>query len=244
MRFLFGTAENMVAYKICAGGIKNYNNNETLDSTSPSILEMRMESDYINAETDDVVNGIANAYTNAYTISIDQDNISQNVGFTTTLTDKIYKNGNISTGTTLWTTDDPLICTVDSDGGIECLTVGVVTITATLSTNSTVSDSITVSVTETIVEEYDIRIIPNVLEILEGETETFTCGLYLNEVLQADTFSFSALGDVPDYAYTLTTLGGNSFSIANNKMNLNELTVRCTSGIHTEDFEFRLKGVF
>jgi hypothetical protein len=234
----------MVAYKICAGGVKNYNNNETLDPTSPSVLELKMESNFLNPETDDVVNGIADAYTNLYTISIDQDNISQNIGFTSTLTTKIYKNGDISTGTTLWTSSHPLICSVSSGGVISCLALGSATITATLSSNPTVTSSITVAVTATPIAEYDIRISPNVLQILEGATQTFTCGLYLNEVLQAGTFTFSILGVVPAYAYTFTAITGNSFSIKNNHMNTNDLTVRCVSGSYTQDFAFELRGVF
>jgi hypothetical protein len=243
-RFLFGTPENMVAYKICAGGVKNYNNAQTLDPNSPSILEFKMESNFVNTETDDIANGIADAYANAYTISIDQSNISQNIGFTSTLTTKIYENGILAEGTTLWDTSDPLVCTVTSGGVINCLAIGSAVITATLSTNPTVTSSITVGVTSTPVAEYSIRINPNVLEILEGATETFTCNLYLNEVLQADSFTFSILGIVPLYAYTFTAISGNSFSIRNNKMSLNTLTIRCVSGSHSQDFAFELKGVF
>jgi len=224
MRFLIGTKENISAWKVPGSGIKNYANNQTLDNYSPSVLEIKIEANFKNAETDDFENGIADAYINNYQIFIDQDSISQNVGFSTTLTATVYKDGSLSTDTLIkWESSDEDICSIDNDGLINLLALGNVTIKVSILNNLTVFDEKSITVTNTPIAEYDIRIIPNVYGILEGTTETMECRLYLNEVAQADSIDFTVLGNVPSYCYTFTEIDGNHFSIANHRMYLNFL---------------------
>lgn len=224
MRFLIGTKENISAWKIPGAGIKNYTNNKTLDNYSPSILEIKIEANFKNAETDDFENGIADAYINNYQIFIDQDSISQNVGFTTTLTATVYKDGALASDTLIkWESDNPLICTISNSGVINFLALGATTIRARILNNQSIFDEKSVVVTNTPVVEYDIRINPNVYGILEGTTETMECNLFLNEVVQPDSIDFTVLGNVPSYCYTFTVIDGNHFSIANHRMFLNFL---------------------
>lgn len=243
-RFLFGTKENIKAYKIYGNGILNYLNNETSDNYSPSVLQIKMNANFDNTSNDDIINGIADAYINTYSITINQDDIQQSIGFTTTLTAKVYKAGVLVTDDVVWASSNTAVCTVSSSGVINCVSNGSATITASVENNSTITDTISITVTATPVAEYDIRITPNVYEVYEDSTVIFTCGLYLNEVLQPDVFTFEVLSSLPEYCYEFTSIGGNSFSIKNKLMNLTPLVVRCTSGIYREDFSFNLKGVF
>jgi hypothetical protein len=61
-RFLIGPPENRVAIKVYAWGVKNYLNQKTTDDTSGAILQLVAGGNYVNPDTDDIINGIANAY--------------------------------------------------------------------------------------------------------------------------------------------------------------------------------------
>jgi hypothetical protein len=67
-------------------GIKNFIEGNTITFTMFKDLE---------ASDDDLVNGIANATTNTYTLSINQNNFSQSVGYTSTLTATLKLNGEV-----------------------------------------------------------------------------------------------------------------------------------------------------
>lgn len=60
-----------------------------------------------------------------------------------------------------------------------------------------------------------IFISPNLSEILEGETQTFTVYNYVNGNTNTDSFTITVSG-VPTTNYTLTIINNNSFSIVNN----------------------------
>ena len=182
MRFLFGTEESITAWKITGGGIKNYLNNQTLDNYSPAVTELKIEVNFKNPQTDDFANGVADAYINQYQIIINQDAIQQNVGFTTTLTATVYKDGAVSTDGVLWSSSDVTKCTVSSGGVINLVALGTATITAKVANNQSIYATVGITVTATPVAEYDIRITPNINEIYEGDTQIFECKLYLNEV--------------------------------------------------------------
>jgi len=246
MRFLFGTAENRRAFKISGNGIRNFLNNATDNDYSPSIIEMYLESNYPNAQTDDIVNGIADAYTNSYSVQIDQDPISQNIGFTTTLTTTVKKDGEVVSGTVVWTTSDATVCSITSGGIINFVNNGTATITATLSTNSSVTDTLVVTVTATPVLDYEIRMLPTDSNILQGTETTYSFLSYLNGNVLADTFTFSlATSNIPDYCYVFTVLDDFSFKIKNLRMFVAEdLVVNCSTTHIAQDFSFKLKGVF
>lgn len=75
---------------------------------------------------------------------------------------------------------------------------------------------------------------PDVNEILEGESETFTIQRYINGVAQQDTYVFSPSG-VPNSYYTLSDVGNNTFTIKNKKQySLNSLTISCINQITNE----------
>lgn len=61
-RFLVGRPEKRVAYKVFGGGIRNFINGHTYDDNSASILLLTLGSSHINPATDDLENGIANAF--------------------------------------------------------------------------------------------------------------------------------------------------------------------------------------
>ena len=77
-RFLFGNPSNWTAYRVEGGGINNFNNQQTLDNNSAALGRFSLAVDFANSETDDLVNGIANAYENEYVLTITESSISGN----------------------------------------------------------------------------------------------------------------------------------------------------------------------
>lgn len=244
MRFLFGVAGNRAAYRVYGNGRKTYLNSVTSDETSPSVSEFYMGASFINVITDDLENGVADAYRNEYTVTILDGDIIQAADFTKTLSSVVKRNGGVMATDVTWTTDDENIVTVSSDGVIDCIAIGSAKIRCALSENTDVYDEITVYVSETVVDDFEVVITPDNNIIYEGETQTFSCVLTNNGVEDVASFTFVASG-VPDDNYTLTAIDGNTFTVYNiEKYLASKLYVTCTSGEHEKIFEINLRGDF
>jgi hypothetical protein len=61
-RFLFGTSNNRIAFKVFGDGVTNFLNQKTLDDESGNLLSLTMGGDYVNEQMDDITNGIADRY--------------------------------------------------------------------------------------------------------------------------------------------------------------------------------------
>jgi hypothetical protein len=61
-RFMFGPPENRICFKVFGDGLTAFLNQQTLDDTSSSLLELQVGGNFINPDTDDLVNGIADRY--------------------------------------------------------------------------------------------------------------------------------------------------------------------------------------
>ena len=61
-RFLFGSPKNWVCFRVQGGGIRNFLNQKTVDNTSSQLLMLKMDTNYTNNDTDDLINGIADFY--------------------------------------------------------------------------------------------------------------------------------------------------------------------------------------
>jgi len=61
-RFLFGPVENRVCMRVFGNGVRNFLNQQTLNDESASLLELQVGGHYVNEQTDDLVNGIADRY--------------------------------------------------------------------------------------------------------------------------------------------------------------------------------------
>jgi len=80
-----------------------------------------MGAAFLNKETDDIVNGIANAYDNTYTVTILDGDIVQNVAFSKTLTAVVKHEGNIVSEGVTWSSSAPTVVSITSGGVITCL---------------------------------------------------------------------------------------------------------------------------
>jgi hypothetical protein len=66
-RFLFGNTGNWTCLKVFGGGVGNFQNLKTTDNNSAQLLTLEVGTSFINEDTDDIINGIANRY--SYSIS-------------------------------------------------------------------------------------------------------------------------------------------------------------------------------
>jgi len=78
------------------------------------------------------------------------------------------------------------------------------------------------------------KILPEIVKILQSETQLFTVYKYINGVPNTNTFAVSASGPVAGTNYTLTTVDGNNFSIANILQSNLPLVITCTNNITSE----------
>ena len=243
-RVLFGVQGSWTAYKVFGNGKGNFTNSETLSNTSASITELQLGASYVNADIDDLVNGVADAYRTEFTLSILEGNISQIVGFEKQLTATVKRDGVVVSENVTWTTANETVVSCDSSGNIDCLKIGTATIRCTMTNNSSVSDQITILVADSPMNNYKVVISPNIEKIYEGDSQGYSCYLENNGVVTSNEFVFSASG-APANSYRLYITDGNNFIVQNiAKYLTSPLIVSCVSGAYSKDISIDLRGDF
>lgn len=245
-RFLFGNKDHRECYKVQGNGVRNFINIETENDDSPSYIELDLGADYVNYDTDDVENGIADRYNDYFDISCEISEISQIVGFSEQIEVTVKKNGEIVYPELIWESENEEIANVDEEGNVNLVSSGQTKIKCSLKNNSALYIMIEVNVVEATVENsYEIIISPNETSVLEGEEQKYSCYLYKNNVKQEDSFEFSVTGNVPQSNYKFFVYDGNTFGILNIKKYLSEdLKIICKSGEHIQTFNISLKGAW
>jgi len=242
-RFLFGNSHNRICYKVYGNGINNFVNQETIDEDSANLVWFYLGASYINNETDDITNGIADRYKINYELTITPSSISGSPTETLQLYPTATLNDVVVDKTIVYSSSGSAIASVSGSGLVTLNSTGSCNITGYIENNTSASAIVlvTVSGSTTLTE---IRVNPNPDFILQGETTSYTVYLYTNGVQQSDVFTFT-LGnnDVPVENYTLSTISGNSFSIKNIKVYMDDpLVIDCTSGSNTKQLSILLKG--
>lgn len=241
-RFLFGNPGNWTAYKVVGTGANNFNNQETFDNLSTGILWIEVVANYVNYDTDDLVNGIADVEQNIYSLTLDKASLTGSIGKQTTLEPTLLYNGNTTTRDLEWSSSNSSVATV-SDGVVSFVGAGNATITVSIVGNP-LSTTCSVTVSGAVVSNSRVVISPNQNYVLEGLTETFAVHLYVDDVQQGDTFTITCNGNgIPSSQYLFTQTDGNHFSIQNLKMFLTaNLSITATSGTETAIYSITLKG--
>ena len=245
-RFLFGTPEQRVAFRLYAGGVKNYLNGVTMDDLSPTITEFYVDHYEINPLFDDLENGFANAYLNEVTIALNNVEPRMNIG------DKDVVSAIVKRGNTIldninieWLSSDNDVVSV-SDGVITANALGDAVITATIS-DTNISTTAQVSVVEEEVDDvYELLVSPDKDYVLQGVSETFVVDLYKNGVKQPDVVTFADLSTgIPVGKYTITSDVQNTFTLTNKGMYMGApVIVRCVSGSHELTLYIKLRGLY
>lgn len=245
-RFLFGNANNWTAWKVEGGGIENYNNLKTTDNTSGGIITFTMVVDYVNKDTDDLVNGIANYVQGTYAVSLNQSSITGDNSQTVQLYATVTFNGQTVTRDVVWSSLDETIATVDQSGLVTFVAEGSTTIKVVLSGNTSIYANCSVDVVALPVDTYQIVVAPDVNYVIEGDEVTWTAILYKNNIAQADVITFTLdARTVPSTYYTYDVLTSQTFKIHNYEMFLTDyLEITATSGIYSTIIRVYLRGAW
>jgi hypothetical protein len=245
-RFLFGNADNWICYKVRGSGIINYNNQKTNDTMSSGTLQLIVGTDFVNLDTDDIVNGIADFYKGVYSLEITNVNTVRNIGNKLQLNTTLFLDGNSIVRNLVWNSGDENIAIVDQNGLVTFIGAGSTNITCNLENNSSVSASISVTTTAAPVTEYDLAVLPDDNFVYEGSTKVFSVYLTLNGVQQSNVATFILVPNtVPSANYVYTVVDSNHFSIQNKKMFLDDvLTINVFSFSQSKNIDIRLRGSF
>jgi len=242
-RFLFGNINSRSCYKVYGNGINNFTNQQTMDEESANLVWFYMGASYINNETDDLTNGIADKYRVNFLLSIDPSTITGDATETVQLYPTATLNDVKVDRNVIYSSSASSIASVSGSGLVTLNATGSCNIVGYIENNTSASANVlvTVSSSTTLTE---VRVSPNPDFILQGVTKTYTTYLYINGTQQADVFTF-ALGNanVPVDNYEFTTISGNSFSVENVKVYMDDpLVINCVSGSNTKQLSILLKG--
>lgn len=230
-RFLFGNPLHWTCYKVTGTGINDFRNMKTFDNSTAKILTLDLTANFINEETDDVVRGICDVYTNIYALTLSSASISGVPTDTFQLTPNVLYNGDSVIRDIEWNSSNTTIASVTGSGLVTLNTNGSCVITANIKENSASATClVTVSPIPNINKE--ILINPNTNYVLEGLTETYSVYLYENNVQSSGSFVITCSGsNIPSTSYVFAQTDGNHFTISNILRNVNSyLTVTCTTG--------------
>lgn len=245
-RFLFGTPEQRVAFRLYAGGVKNYLNGVTMDDSSPTITEFYVDHYEVNPLYDDIENGFADAYLNEVTISIINASTQLNVGDSDVFETEVKRQSQVMDNVDIqWSSSNDTIVSVDN-GVITAHALGEATITATI-VDTNIASSVLVSVIETAIDDiYELIVSPNIDYVLQNTSTTFHVDLYKNGVKQPDIVTFADLSkNIPINKYTITSDTDNEFTITNYGMYMESpVIVKCVSGVHELTLYIKLRGLY
>ena len=245
-RLLFGRKGNWTAFRVVSVGIDNFMNPIYWDNDSAKVLEVTMEAAYVNEDTDDLENGIAEGA--SYSIKLSLDSAEMAVGETINVSATLVKNEMEISGKAIgWKSSSSYIASIDSSGNIIAKAVGKCVITAYMEDNEMVTARINVSVVETKTDSYEVIVSPyegSFYGILQGNEQVFTCYLFNNGVQLEDEFDFTLKTEANDMCYKFSIVNGNSFSVKNIRMSAYPLTVQCVSREHSFDASIILKGAW
>jgi len=140
--------------------------------------------------TDDTVNNICDYYNYQYDLMINQNSpIEQATGFSTQLTATVYLNNHITDTAVKWSSSDITVATIDDNGNLSLIgSVGKsAVITCTIDGNENIYRTIIVNITNTPVGNKKIVVSPlQDITLLIGQSQVYSAGVYLNNVLQSD----------------------------------------------------------
>lgn len=242
-RFLFGNPGHWTCYKVIGTGINDFRNQTTYDMATAKVLSLDLISNFVNAETDDVVNGIADVNTNVYTITLNHTTYEGVPAEEVQMDATVTYNGDTVVRFIDWSTSDDNIASVDEDGVVTLRAIGTCIITGAVKGNPS-NDTCSISVTNTPVQNAIAVLTPDKNYILEGAYQEFSVYTYINGVQQAESFTITCNPNlVPLSSYTFEQTDSNHFKVTNNLRDVNSyLTIVCTGASVTRSFDIYLRG--
>jgi len=208
-RFIFGKS----VFKV--GHIDDYSIN--------NIYIMYIELDELNSEVDNFTLGIADYIMPLYSVIINSEASDLTIGEQYQILYTTVKNGVQVVEEVNWSSSDITKATVDSTGKVTCIAVGNVTITATLKNNTTIADTIVLSIVSVKEDNKYIEVTPGTSTIRTNEQVTFVVKTKNNEAYipgtytitknntSSGSFSFTKTADT----FTVKNTGGSGSVVVN-----------------------------
>jgi len=223
-RFMLGNTGYWTSYKVQGGGVSNYLREETMNSTETGLLSLICFTYEGNDDTDNLELGVANYYEKIFTISLDQYEIQQYSGFSIQITPTVKRGEVIKNNIELlWSSSDETIAIVDENGLITLMSEqGEADISCTMLKNESVSQTVHVinlgqkEESGEIEPSYEARVYPDIIDIKQGTSQTFTVEYYINDSITSpqDIRIEINKNGVPKKNFDFTT-SNNTFTIIN-----------------------------
>lgn len=211
------------------------------NQTVTNLIYMDMYLD-LEKPSDDLYNMIANAGDYVYTIDLHPDFTEQVSGFVGKMDATVYLNGDEVQRNVVWTGNDKV--RVDEYGNYTLIGAvdDIATITATLEGNPMVFDKQSITIVESMDDNYEIVISPIISEVRLQQPQSFSVYLYNNGVQQNDNISVVVSGLDESY-YTLTQ-HGHDFILSARKVSSIPLKLTFTSNGISQDMNVSLRSFF
>lgn len=168
------------------------------DACNEQLLGLEMRRLNNNEGTDDLYNNIANIYKKDwYKIDLNEEDMTQSVGFSKQLQYQVYKDNDIIQYQVEWESSNPEVAKVDEDGILTIVGIGKSVIECHLVENKEVKATFIVSGIKKeqlpLKEEYIINPL-NLDVILKGDTQEITFNHTIDEVPDDETFNVKLSG--------------------------------------------------
>ena len=211
------------------------------NQTVTNLIYMDMYLD-LEKPSDDLYNMIADAGDYIYTIDLHPDFTEQVSGFIGKMDATVYLNGDEVQRNVVWTGNDRV--RVDEYGNYTLIGAvdDIATITATLEGNPMVFDKQSITIVESMDDNYEIVISPIISEVRLQQPQSFSVYLYNNGVQQNDDISVVVSGLDESY-YTLIQ-NGHDFILSARKVSSMPLKLTFTSNGISQDMNVSLRSFF
>lgn len=246
-RFLFGTPDQRMCVRIYGSGIRNYINSYTNDENSNSLTFLYGEHYQYDEVLDDLENGFTNAYSNQFSIVVEPEIITYQLGTTTQLKANVYKNKNVIDSKVNWSSDNTDVISIDDSGNLKAISVGSANVMASLEKNTKVYTTLSITIEDiNTADNFVVQISPNITYLLQESNQIFEVYLYNKGIKLTDTISIKDVSiGVPRQSYDFKVIDGNHFSVTNKEMFMEKpVIVRCDSSNYNNKIEIELRGLW
>ena len=195
-RFVFGGVPDKVegqVYEVYA--FKSHMDDET---TNEKLLGLELRRLNINEGQDDLYNNIADIYKkNWYRIEVNEEDMTQAVGFDKKLNYSVFKDNDIVTVDVVWESSNEKVAKVNNEGILSVVGIGQSVITCYMKDNIDIKGSFIVTgiFKEELPQAEEYVINPLLIDvILQGDTQEITFNHCVDEVPDKETFNIKLSG--------------------------------------------------
>ena len=224
--------------------INNYAQVDFLNEDAP-LLFMNLFLD-MTIDEDNIEENIANDTRKEYHVEYDIKQITNSKGNIGTLNPKIYHNNQLIDNVKMeFISTNTDVVTIDEYGNYELVDDGVAVIITQIKGNPTSAISIPVSVTNNIIQHYNIIVNPNINYIKQGRTVTLTAKV-IDSMNNTVNTPITLLINGDNKCYTMIDNGNNSWSITNKLLCNDPITLTFTNTEYNLQYstQIELKAMF